>query len=59
MKTEKAAFENVIGSIAARNAATALLAFESLRLEETGRSPQTRLCYSDLLSGWTRESSGN
>ena len=60
MKTrESGKFENIIRSIAARNAATALLVFELLRFEETRRSPWTRLCYSDLLSGWTRESGRN
>ena len=33
---------------AARITATMLLVLESLCFEETGRSPRTRLCYSDL-----------
>ena len=36
-KQEKAAFENIIRSAAARIATTTLLVFESLRFEETGR----------------------
>jgi len=36
-KQEKAAFENIIRSAAARIAATALRVFESLRFEETRR----------------------
>ena len=36
-KQEKAAFENIIRSAAARIAATKLLVFESLRFDETGR----------------------
>ena len=36
-KQEKAAFENIIRSAAARIAATTLRVFDSLRFEETGR----------------------